>query len=111
MTGTMLTDRGQEYVATWPTKLATKMRLSSDWVVVALQRARLLTDDQYYEYCRAFTAQRYTDLVGNMTRETTQEVIAHLKNISRELNQAEATTCRCCGLTLQNGPCPACDNA
>lgn len=102
--GTM-SERGQEYVAAWSSRIAARMRLSPEYVAEAMRRAGHYSGDER-RLRRAFLFEEPCEEVGALTPSAAKEVIAALQKISRELSAAARTHCRCCGLALRGGACP-----
>jgi hypothetical protein len=101
--------RGQDYVATWPSRIAARTRLSPEYVADALVRAGLATRDEQNDLRAKFLQENPTSQIAALTAETARLVIAELRAISAEIDEAAKTHCHYCGLKLQaNGECRSC---
>lgn len=111
MSGTMVEDRGRDFVAVWPHVMATKVGVAGAWVAEAMKRAEVLpADASETQYGARFDRREYVEEVGVMTPEMTQRVIEELRAIDAELRGRAKTNCHYCGLPLQGGVCPECDS-
>lgn len=106
--GTMAA-RGEDYVAAWPANIARKFSLSPAYVAEALVRTGHAPAADQGALGQTFLRNEPTVQIGALTPDTAKAVIAELRTISAEINEAVKTNCHYCGLKLQaDGECRSC---
>lgn len=90
--GTMA-ERGDAYVAAWPTTVAHRRGLSCEYTAVAMRRAGIVTDEaDCHRLQAAFRQREATPEVAALTRETTRQVLAELDAAADRIRAAAQST-------------------
>lgn len=106
-----MAQRGPDYVAAWPDNIARQVGLSPSHIAEALVRTGLADRDEQTALGAALLRSEPVDQIGALTPELAMKVIAELRAIAREINDASKTHCHYCGLKLlANGECRSCGN-
>ncbi|MFJ3699551.1 hypothetical protein ACIPW9_36415 [Streptomyces sp. NPDC090052] len=103
--------RGQDYVAAWPTRIAQQIGLSPAYVAEALTRAGLSTREEQGNLGQTFLRGEPTPQIAALTPDTAKTLVAELRAISAEISETAKTHCHYCNLKLRtDGECPSCGN-
>lgn len=108
MTTTAMRDKGDAYVAAWPTVISAKLGLSCEYTAVAMRRAGIVDKATEQRLRRAFLRDEVTPEVGDLTPGTAYAVIGELRAIRAEISARSGTHCPTCGLPLRHGECSEC---
>lgn len=104
MSGTMIEDRGAEYVAAWPAMTTRDLGMGLDYILDAI---RAVVPGATISWEDLHTGEPLPS-IGALTVEQARAVVAELLAIKRRLRERERTHCRGCGLPLVRGRCQEC---
>lgn len=100
----MLSDKGPEYTAAWPGRIARQHQCSPAYVIRALNRVTGATVDEQAAYLDELIPE-----IGALTPAQGRAVVAEVKRQMDAITQHEKIHCNYCGLRLnRRGQCDEC---
>lgn len=108
-TGTMATDRGDDYVSRWPQVISGRAGLGVEHVAEAMRRLALVDEDAQAGLRAALLRREAHPAIGALAGADAKRVIQEVVNIANEIRARRDTHCDFCGLPLSsNGDCQEC---
>ncbi|MER6860747.1 MULTISPECIES: helix-turn-helix domain-containing protein [Streptomyces] len=108
-----MASKGDTYVGRWPNAITSRIGISCEYIPEAMQRLGMLDKDSAtrYRLVRKFYSEEPAAEIAALTPERAMQIVAELKTIRAEIETAQRTHCRCCGLPLnRRGECNGCDD-
>lgn len=109
MTTVTMADKGNAYVAKWPSGIARQLRISPEYIADAMVRADIINESERHRLGMAFLAKEFTPEVAALTPDAAKTVVEIARSIRLDLNAATLVSCHYCGLDLNtDGECREC---
>ncbi|WP_431979995.1 hypothetical protein [Streptomyces qinglanensis] len=109
--GTM-SEKGAEYVAAWPSRVAQQTQLGVEHVAEALTRTGITTDAEAQTLRPALLGNEPIQVIADLTPEQGRAVVAAMRAISSAINSAAKDHCQFCGIRLNaDRTCDSCGDA